>query len=273
MDRPPKAKAIERLRKALDQAPELKQSQRGSPEFKKWYRNTQVAITNAFGNNSLHIADFNKISFSLSVFVSGTPESQFQRAYVRGLESAESVLQSMIEEIEEYWEDESQKPATSAIDQNGQIDSKEVFIVHGRDNEAKETIARFLEQLELIPIILHEQSSQGSTVIEKFERHAQPAFTVVLLTPDDVGALQGEENNLKPRARQNVIFELGFFIGRLGRNRVCALTKGEVEIPSDYAGVVYIPLDGAGGWKMKLGQELKAAGLDFNADRLLSPSS
>ena len=273
MARPPKAKAIERLRKALDQIPELKQLQRASPEFQKWRRNTQVAITNAFGNDSQHIADFNKISFSLSVFTSVTPESQFQRAYVRGLESAESVLQSMIEEIEEYWKDESPTPVSSIIDGNGQVDTKEVFIVHGRDNEAKETVARFLTDLALKPLILHEKPNQGSTIIEKFERHAQPAFAVVLLTPDDVGALQGDENNLKPRARQNVIFELGFFIGRLGRERVCALTKGDVEIPSDYEGVVYIPLDGAGGWKMKLGQELKAAGLDFNADRLFSSPS
>ena len=86
-----------------------------------------------------------------------------------------------------------------------------------------------------------EQSNQGSTIIEKFERHAQAGFAVVLLTPDDVGTLQGDENNLGPRARQNVIFELGFFIGRLGRERVCALTKGEVEIPSDYTGLCIFP--------------------------------
>ena len=268
MTKPPKAKAIERLRKALDAIPELKELRHDSQDFNKWHRNTQVAITNAFGDGSQHIADFNMISFSLSVYVSGTPESQFQRAYVRGLESAESVLESMIEEIEEYWEDENQTPATPEIPQNGRIDSKEVFIVHGRDNEAKETVARFLEKLELTPVILHEQPSQGSTVIEKFERHAQPAFTLVLLTPDDVGALQDDENNLKPRARQNVIFELGFFIGRLGRERVCALTKENVEIPSDYEGVVYIPLDEAGGWKMSLVRELKTAGLDVDANRV-----
>ena len=174
----------------------------------------------------------------------------------------------MVEEIDEYWEDESQTLVPSVIDGNGQIDSKEVFIVHGRDNEAKETVARFLAQLELNPVILHEQPNKGSTIIEKFERHAQPAFAVVLLTPDDVGALQGDEDNLNPRARQNVIFELGFFIGSLGRGRVCALTKGNVEIPSDYEGVVYIPLDDTGGWKMSLVRELKTAGLDVDANRV-----
>ena len=92
---------------------------------------------------------------------------------------------------------------------------------------------------------------------------------MALLTPDDVGALKNEEKNLKLRARQNVVFELGYFLGRLGRERVCALTKGDVEIPSDYDGVVYIPLDDSEGWKMKLIKELKNVGFDVDANKAL----
>ena len=272
MTRPAKAKAIVRLRKELNAIPELKQLQHDSQDFNKWRRDTRIAITNTFVDKPEHIKDFDRISF-FSFSYSELTEGEDQRAYLRGLESAESFLMSMVEEIEEYWEDENQTPTTFVIPQYGQIDSKKVFVVHGRDNEAKERVARFLEQLELTPVILAEQSNQGRTIIEKFERHAQATFAVVLLTPDDVGALESDENNLGPRARQNVIFELGFFIGRLGRERVCALTKGEVEIPSDYTGVVYISLDSADGWKIKLGHELKSAGLDVNAERLfLSPS-
>ena len=275
MTRPAKAKAIERLRKSLDAIPELKQLRHGSQEFNKWRRDTRITIKNTFVDNPNYIHDFNRIPFSLTVssYIDRTPEWKIQQAYVEGLESAASLLESMIGEIKEYWEDENPTPTTSAIDQNGQIDSKKVFVVHGRDNEARERVARFLEQLELTPVILAEQSNQGRTIIEKFERHAQAAFAVVLLTPDDVGALESDKNNLGPRARQNVIFELGFFIGRLGRERVCALTNGEMQIPSDYAGVVYIPLDDADGWKIKLGKELKSAGLDINAERLFSPPS
>ena len=152
---------------------------------------------------------------------------------------------------------------------DGSMNTKEIFIVHGRDNETKETVARFLEHLDLEPVILHEQPNQGRTIIEKFEQHAQVGFAVALLTPDDIGALQEDARNLKSRARQNVIFEFGYFIGRIGRNRVCALTKGDVEIPSDYDGVVYIPLDDAGGWKMELVRELKGAGIDVDANRAL----
>ncbi len=175
----------------------------------------------------------------------------------------------MIEEIENYWEDENQEPTSSLTPKNGGTNTNEIFIIHGRDNETKETVARFLSRLALNPVILHEQPNRGRTIIEKFEQHAQVGFAMALLTPDDVGALQEDLDNLKPRARQNVIFEFGYFIGRLGRNHVCALTKGDVEIPSDYDGVIYIPLDDAGGWKIKLVKELKVAGIAVDANRAL----
>ena len=152
--------------------------------------------------------------------------------------------------------------------ENERTSTNEVFVIHGRDNEAKETVARFLTRLALTPVILHEQPNQGRTIIEKFERNAQVGFAVALLTPDDVGALKNEEKKLKPRARQNVVFELGYFLGRLGRERVCALTKGNVELPSDYDGVAYISLDD-GGWKMDLIRELKNVGFNVDANKAL----
>ena len=168
----------------------------------------------------------------------------------------------------EYQEDKNQTPPSPAAQENERTNTNEVFVIHGRDNEAKETVARFLQNLDLTPVILHEQPNQGRTIIEKFEQHAQVGFAVALLTPDDVGALKNEEKNLKPRSRQNVVFELGYFLGRLGRERVCALTKGDIEIPSDYDGVVYISLDD-GGWKMNLIREFKNAGFDIDANRAL----
>ena len=116
-------------------------------------------------------------------------------------------------------------------------------------------------------MILHEQANLGRTIIEKFEEHAQVGFAVALLTPDDVGSLKEEKTNLKSRARQNVIFEFGYFIGKLGRKRVCALVKGDVEKPSDYDGVLYISLNDSGGWEMRLIKELKTAGFDVDANR------
>lgn len=142
--------------------------------------------------------------------------------------------------------------------------SRKVFIVHGHDDGAREMVARFLERIGLEAIILHEQANQGRTIIEKVVAHGDVGFAVVLLTPDDEGCAKGDK--LEPRARQNVLLELGYFIGRLGREKVCALKRGTVEIPSDFAGVVWETMDSSGGWKQSLARELEAAGhtIDWN---------
>ena len=179
------------------------------------------------------------------------------------------ILQSMIDEIEEYWEEDNQIRLSPGIKTSERLDTNEVFIVHGQDDRTKQTVARFLEKLGLSPTILHEQPNLGRTLIEKFEQHAQAAFAVILLTPDDVGAMVGEEEKLKLRARQNVILELGYFLGLLGRDRVCPLIGEGVEIPSDYDGVAYVRLDDSGAWRLDLIRELKAAGIDVDANLAL----
>lgn len=146
---------------------------------------------------------------------------------------------------------------------------RRVFIVHGHDEGAKYAVARFIQQLGLKAIILQEQSEQGRTIIEKFEDYADVDFAVVLLTPDDVGASQKTPDKTQPRARQNVILELGFFIGKLGRERVCALYKGEVERPSDIAGILWTRMDDHRGWQLSLVREMKQAGLDVDVNKLL----
>jgi predicted nucleotide-binding protein len=145
-----------------------------------------------------------------------------------------------------------------------QTPGKKAFIVHGHDEGARESVARFIEKLSITPIILHEQASGGRTIIEKLERNSDVDFAVVLLTPDDVGAKATATDALQARARQNVVLELGYFVGRLDRSRVCALYKGEIELPSELLGVVYIPLDEGGAWRVLLAKELREAG--FNVD-------
>ena len=205
--------------------------------------------------------------------VSGMPESYFQQAYVRGLERAASILQSMIDEIEEYWEDEEQPTTTSNTPQvNEPIDTKKVFIVHGHDHGTRDMVARFIQQLELEPVILQEQPNRGLTVMEKFEQHAEVGFAVVLFTPDDIGSAKDNDDTPRYRARQNVIFELGYLIRHLGRSRVAVLYKGnegDIEIPSDYAGVLYTQVDDAGAWKFALVREMQSAGLDVDANKAL----
>lgn len=139
---------------------------------------------------------------------------------------------------------------------------RKVFIVHGRDNEAKQEVARFLSDLGLEPIILHEQASSGMTIIEKIEWYTNDAdFALVLYTPCDHGRGVHETKVVaRSRARQNVVFEHGYLMAKLGRENVCALVKGEIETPNDISGVVYVALDGFGGWKSQVAIELKACG-------------
>jgi predicted nucleotide-binding protein len=146
-----------------------------------------------------------------------------------------------------------------------------VFLVHGHDEATKEKIARFLEKLGLEVIILHEKVSQGMTIIEKFEEYAaQAGFAIILFTPDDIAFPLGDEEHKQPRARQNVVLEMGHFIGRLGRERVCALYKGGVELPSDILGVVYHSIDDASGWKLALAGELKAAKYEIDLNKIVA---
>jgi predicted nucleotide-binding protein len=171
--------------------------------------------------------------------------------------------------IEERTSRDEEKVVATARVASLPTPSKRVFVVHGHDEEAKQTTARFLEHIGLEPIILHEQPNSGRTIIEKFELHADVGFAVVLLTPDDVAHPANAPTKVSSRARQNVILELGYFVGRLTRRRVCAMYKPGVEIPSDYQGVGYVELDPAGGWRTKLAQELVEAGYSINLEALL----
>lgn len=186
-------------------------------------------------------------------------------------------------------EDEADEDVELAEDPDAAM-SRRVFIVHGKDHSLKEAVARLVAQQGYDPIVLHEREDRGRTIIEKFVQEAEDAaFAIVLLTPDDLGASRDEIEvgkhmmeipvdqmdglfaRIRPRARQNVVLELGYFIGALGRERVCALiSETSIEEPSDYLGVLYVPVvnveDTA--WRYKLCKEMKAAGLDVDLGRI-----
>lgn len=139
---------------------------------------------------------------------------------------------------------------------------RKVFIVHGRNNEVKQEVSRFIERQGIETIILHEQASAGMTIIEKIEHYSNDAdFALILYTACDHG--RGvHETKIPPknRARQNVVFEHGYLMAKLGRENVCALVQGDIETPNDISGVVYVTLDSSGAWKLEVLKELKACG-------------
>lgn len=146
---------------------------------------------------------------------------------------------------------------------------KKVFIVHGHDETAQSKAARFVEKLGLEAIILHEKASSGRTIIEKIEHYPDVGFAIILYTPDDIGNVKSKAEDLNLRARQNVIFEHGYLMGKLGREKVAALVDGQMELPNDISGVVYIGLDESSAWHLHLAKEMKQAGYNIDLNKLI----
>lgn len=232
-----------------------------------------TTIADIFGHGTVEYKKYDIWSLDTLPHIVGRkyPLHEIQAGYQKGVADAIIKLRSLQETLKEKLDDISQVSSSGlqTADFPAIADSRQVFVVHGRDEGAKQAVARFIEKLELIPVILHEQPSEGHTVIEKFEKYSNVGFAVVLMTPDDVGALAEEKAKSKPRARQNVILELGFFLGKLGRHRVCALYKEDVEIPSDYKGVLFILMDPGDGWKLSLAKEIKAAGIQLDLNKAI----
>ena len=201
---------------------------------------------------------------SVGPMIGGMPLSEKVRWYDNDVQSSVRRLGSILDRLS-LWAD---SPAPAAAEGQPSADAP-IFVVHGHDHGLAYQVARVLERATgREAIILHEQANQGRTILEKFEAHAEGvAFAVVLLTGDDEGRKIGAPD-LRPRGRQNVIFELGFFFGMLGRSRVMVLVSEGVEHPSDVAGLVYEVVDPAGSWKQALARELEAAGIGVNHSRI-----
>lgn len=149
------------------------------------------------------------------------------------------------------------------------LNNNKVFIVHGHDELALEQVTSFIKDIKLEPIVLKNQASGGKTIIEKIEEYSDVGFAIVLYTPCDVVASINDSENLQHRARQNVVFEHGYLVGKIGRSNVCALVKGDVEKPNDISGVVYIDLDNQKAWRFSVAKELKQLGYDVDVNNLI----
>lgn len=228
------------------------------------------ALARTFGADSVEYHTYGLAArFSWPITVGNpTPIQRIRECLVRDKARSIELLQAAVASLEEQMDELGGSTSPNAAPMRpAPLETRKIFLVHGHDTSARETVARFLERCGFEPVILHEQANQGRTIIEKFEANADVGFAVVLLTPDDEVIIPN--GGSAKRARQNVILELGYFIGRLGRDRVCALKNGELELPSDIFGVVWTDFDTNGAWKLALAKELQAANFEVDWNQVM----
>lgn len=267
------AKGIELLQRQIDSGRQLLGEQTLSEHtFTAWTDFSEQCVIRAFGKNSDRHRSFRNAGpwggFAIGSY-DEEPSSELVeyrdrlKDKVANLESSIAVLKLDLELA-----GESSTNATPTIPPP-EMHPTDVFLVHGHDHKARSEVARFVEKLGVNVIILDEKPSRGRTIPEQLEAHSNVGFAIVLLTPDDRGgSVSSSVEEYEPRARQNVLIELGYFWGLLGRDRVCALYVEGVDVPSDFKGVLFTPLDPHDGWKLKLFRELSAAGINPSADAL-----
>jgi predicted nucleotide-binding protein len=262
----PPEKAIPLLRKHLEDGQQL--LARGgisSDDHSTWEMLARNYLEKAFGQNSPNVTTVTSAG-RYGSFPMNAGEAWWQQHRAETLQSQLKKIEGLIELLTT----EVALQHDHVVSPPEAVRGHKIFLVHGHDQLALHETARFLEKLGQEVVILREQPNQGRTIVEKFEEYADVGFAIVLLTADDHGGPKSSDPaTFRHRARQNVIFELGYFIGRIGRGRVCALYQQGVEIPSDYAGVLYVELDERGAWRLEIAKELRAAGLEVDMNDAL----
>lgn len=248
----------EKFKKIYDEIDSLieKKVTSSDNEFITWHKKAERFIQKKYGDNT-ELKDFKNTHFSLIVWTFNETHSDYVNACRSGLESTKAVFEVYLEEMKDeiILKDGVQTPQRN---KNNQF--LKVFIVHGHDGELKESVARMIEKQGIEAIILSEQANKGATIIEKFEANSDVGAAICLFTADDSGK-GNKESDYRKRARQNVVFEAGYFMGKLGRKNVIMIADKEIEIPSDMQGVVYSDNTY---WQVAVLKELKEIG--FNVD-------
>ncbi|MCX8472920.1 MAG: nucleotide-binding protein, partial [Sediminibacterium sp.] len=237
-------------------------------DVNKWNDFNSELLKQSFNNEYNEYKDSYEDVNLLYGFYAKRPQNEIVE-FQEKLNNNLNYLNQLVEKVDLMKSQINEHPAVPASDTiSAHYDTKNVFIVHGHNKEITLNVARTLEKLGLNPIIQHEKPNEGKTIIEKFETHSDVGFAIILLTDDDLGKAKGDENS-NPRARQNVILEMGYFIGKLGRKRVCPLYTIGVELPSDLYGLLYTEIDKAESWKIKIAKELKVAGYEIDVNKII----
>ncbi len=216
-------------------------------KFFAWQENVIRVLASIYGKDSIEYESFQKITFKITwAYAISQADNNKIKACALGLEKSIELLSSYVDDIEE----------TNVITN----DYSKVFIVHGHDGEIKESVARLIEKQGIEAVILSEKTNNGKTIIEKLEKHSNVSGAICLFTSDDLGKEKSELRN-KPRARQNVVFEASYFMGKLGRSNVVIIADEQVDMPSDLRGILYTNKTD---WKHNVLAELNEIGYSIN---------
>lgn len=252
----------EKLKKIIDEIDDLiaHYVRQSFPAFEAWHVKAEKFLINKFGKDSLEHKKFLQTSFATLLWVDEDRFDEIQldiKCCANGLRICKAVFEMYLEDLNDENEVvDSDKYNVVTTNTN------KIFIVHGHDGELKHSVARIVEKQGIEAIILSEQANQGKTIIEKFEEYSDVSGAICLFTADDLGRAKANSEE-RTRARQNVVLETGYFMGKLGRNRTVILADKGIEIPSDLSGVVYTDTTN---WQVDLLKELKAMGyaVDYN---------
>ena len=223
-----------------------------TPGFQAWFSEAERFLIKRFGADSFEYKKLKETKFMPAAYVT---DSDVVRKCKEGLVATKLMFQTYLEEMQEA-------PLLNGTGETTAASFEKVFIVHGRDGELKHAVARLVEKQGVKAVILSEQVNKGNTIIEKFEENSDVSGAICLFTADDLGRAKTDTEE-RPRARQNVVFEAGYFMGKLGRGRVVIIAEKGVELPSDMQGIVYTDKNN---WEVEVLKELKAMGytVDFN---------
>ena len=226
-------------------------------EWLEWKTRVKNYIEKSMAENSPAV---NMVSEALAIPTSGNQPDKFERAKATLLKALGNTAEALEKDVYGELKKEESESLSPAL-------SNKVFIVHGHDAELKNDVERFIHEIGLEPVVLHRQTDNGATIIEKFEKNSDVGYVFVLLSPDEIAYTIDqinipESSKIKEyRARPNVIFEFGYFVGKLGREKVCCLYKGKTAIPSDLTGLVYKKIEGSiDSQAYSIIKELKSAG-------------
>ena len=235
-----------------------------SNEFMMWKNKASRFLAKKYGDSSYELCEFCKIKFDLD----SSDNSAVLNYLFSGRLQVEKCQRSLLF-VRSVFETYLKEMKNEMCDEDIQLQSNQyskVFIVHGHNGELREAVARLVEKQGIQAIILNERINHGTTIIQKLEKYGDVEAAICLFTADDIGKAKSEPND-KKRARQNVVFEAGYFIGKLGRDNVVIVSEKGIEIPSDMEGIVYTDTDY---WKLDILRELKAIGYNIDLNKLMN---